>query len=292
MFGNCRLALGTVQFGLDYGVANAVGMVSDKDANNILKLSNEHGIDTLDTAIGYGCSEERLGALGVSNWKVVTKILALPDNKENLISWIQGEVAKSINRLRCSNLYGLLLHKASDLLGEYGPTIYSTLMALKDRGLIKKIGVSIYDFDELNKILELFEIDLVQVPFSIVDRRLVTTGLLDLMKSNGIEVHVRSVFLQGLLLMDVKDHNPYFSRWGNLWEKLDEWRSSNNLTALSSCLCYPLSIEGIDKVIVGVDSADHFSEILSASEVIVPEIPNDIYSEDPDLINPSLWKTI
>jgi len=290
MSGDCRLALGTVQFGLDYGVANTGGMLSDKDANNILKLANEHGIDTLDTAIGYGCSEERLGALGISKLKVVTKIPALPDDKENLISWVQGEVAESINRLRCSNLYGLLLHKSSDLLGEYGPTIYSTLMFLKDRGLIKKIGVSIYDFDELNKILELFEIDLVQVPFSIVDRRLLTTGLLDVMKSKGIEVHVRSVFLQGLLLMDVRDHDPYFSRWANLWEKLDEWRSSNNLTALSSCLCYPLSIEGIDKVIVGVDSAEHFAEILSASEVLAPKISCDISSEDPDLINPSRWK--
>tara|TARA_B100001057_G_scaffold496891_1_gene599575 strand:+ start:1788 stop:2654 length:867 start_codon:yes stop_codon:yes gene_type:complete len=286
-----KLALGTVQFGLDYGVANTAGMISDKDANNILKLANEQGVDTLDTAIGYGCSEERLGSLGVDGLKVVSKLPIFPDNKANVDFWIKTEVIASINRLRCSNLYGLLLHRASDLLGDYGSTIYSTLVKLKEQGFIKKIGVSIYDFDELNEILERYEVDLVQAPFSIVDRRLITKGLLDVMKSNGIEVHVRSVFLQGLLLMDVQDHDPYFSRWSNLWEKIDKWRSSNDLTALSSCLCYPLSIQGIDKVIVGVDSADHFSEILSASEALAPEISSDICSEDPDLINPSLWKT-
>jgi len=285
-----KLALGTVQFGVAYGVANTAGRVTKAEAGKIVATAARCGFDILDTAIGYGCSEERLGSIGVDGWKVVTKLPVFPQNQPDLAIWAESEVLASIARLKTSSLYGLLLHRAGDLLGEFGHEIYASLSELKEKGLVHKIGVSIYDFDELERILDRYEIDLVQAPFSIVDRRLLSSGMLEKMKSQGIEVHVRSVFLQGLLLMSSKERPSYFNRWENLWTILEAWRSLNGLTPLSACIKYPLSIEGIDRVIVGVDSFAHFKEILSEAGGGGAPVPSEISSEDPDLVNPSRWK--
>lgn len=285
-----RLVLGTVQFGLPYGIANPHGQVSIGEAKAILKHAEASGLDMLDTAIAYGDSERRLGEIGIGQWQVVSKLPAVPDGNLDVAAWVSASVASSLQRLGIVQLYGLLLHSPAQLLGEQGGVLYAALSQLKSCGLVKKIGVSIYAPDELTPLCERFSFDMVQVPFSVIDRRLHDSGWLSRLARQGVEVHARSVFLQGLLLMHPAARPAKFMRWQSLWEHWQRWLSDAALTPLQACLRYALSQQEIDRVVVGVDSLRQLEEILRAVHGDLPEVPADLTCGDPDLINPSRWQ--
>src|SRR5713226_3988847 len=161
-----RLALGTAQFGLPYGVANQVGQVVSRDeAEAMLNFAWAAGLDTLDTAIAYGESEQRLGEIGVNQWKVVSKLPAPPEGCADVAGWVQKSVEGSLERLKIGRLRGLLLHHPEQLQGRQGDELYRALGAVKDQGLVEKIGASLYRPDELVALWNRFELDLVQIPF-------------------------------------------------------------------------------------------------------------------------------
>ncbi len=208
-----RLALGTVQFGLPYGIANQTGQISRDEAAAILNHAWAMGLDTLDTAIAYGGSEARLGEIGVKQWRVISKLPAVPESVTDVAAWVENSVNGSLERLNIPMLRGLLLHCSRQLLGVRGDTLYRALAAIKDEGKVEKIGVSIYGPEELDALWPHYQFDLVQAPFNVIDRRLATSGWLKRLHQAGIEVHVRSVFLQGLLLMDTANRPVSFNRW-------------------------------------------------------------------------------
>jgi aryl-alcohol dehydrogenase-like predicted oxidoreductase len=152
-----------------------------------------------------------------------------------------------------------------------------------------KIGVSVYDRSQLQSILDNFDIDLVQLPFNILDRRMIDSGMLATLQSKGIEVHVRSIFLQGLLLMSEKNRPDKFKRWSVLWRIWHEWLNDNKITALEATTRYAVSIPEISKVLVGVDTVDQLKEIVVASSGVLPDIPPEMLTNDVDLLNPSNW---
>ena len=285
-----KLALGTVQFGLDYGVANNIGKVTFRGAEKILGLAKANGINTLDTAISYGESEANLGKLNVEDFDVVTKLPPLPNDQRNIFEWVIEQVNNSLKRLKLKRIYGLLLHRSQDLLSVDGPIIIKAIKYLKARGTIQKIGISIYRPEELELIKNKIKLDLVQAPLNVIDRRFQMSGWLDLCKNDGVEIHIRSVFLQGLLLMDKEKRPRKFDRWGNI---LDRWMyelHKSNLSPLVASLSYVRSVKQIDRVIVGVDNELHLLEIISAFKST--EIPFDnsfMISNDVDLIEPSRW---
>jgi aryl-alcohol dehydrogenase-like predicted oxidoreductase len=284
-----RLALGTVQFGLAYGVANQSGQISHEEGARILAASRAAGIDTLDTAIGYGESERVLGELGAAGWRVVSKLPAAPA-EDDVDEWVERSVAESLRRLRVDRLAGLLLHRPDQLNGPGGPRLFAALQRLKARGVVEKIGVSIYDPNELAAWWPRLEIDLVQAPFNVIDRRLVTSGWLEKLKDGGVEVHTRSAFLQGLLLMQ-RDRRPaWFDRWEPLLNRWDAWLVSSKRTALQASLGFALNTPGIDRVVVGVDSARQLKEILEVQNTNSAGVPDEIQSDDPDLVNPARWR--
>lgn len=286
-----KLALGTVQFGLDYGIANEVGKIKCAEAGRILSEAKKNGIDILDTAIDYGTSEDVLGKIGVDGFRVVTKLPSLPENQNNVASWATEQVCASLARLGKKNLYGLLLHQPKDLLGSKGNLLIQELKDLKNDGLVQNIGVSIYNPDELDLICKKIQIDLVQAPVNVVDRRLESSGWLDRLKDSGVKIHTRSSFLQGLLLMEQNKIPQKFSRWSKLWK---EWHARLRVLGVSplvASLAYPLSLEQVDQVIVGVDSAAQFLEILQEIENANEELDTSFMnSEELDLINPSNWR--
>lgn len=288
----CRLALGTVQFGLPYGVANESGQVSHMEAAAILEHAWAAGIDTLDTAIAYGQSEQRLGEISVDNWNVVTKLPTMPDACTTVPDWVLESVRSSLNRLHINRLHGLLLHRSQQLLGPQGEELYAALLELKELGYVEKIGVSIYDPEELDNLYPHFKLDLVQAPFNVLDRRLEASGWLARLYRAGTEVHVRSIFLQGLLLMGAAQRPKKFDRWMPLWNDWDSWLEEQEVTPLQACLGFVLSQQEIWHVVVGIDNKKQLQEILAAAEVEVPLPPNLLQSDDPDLINPSRWDTL
>jgi len=236
-----RLALGTVQFGLPYGIANQAGQVTRQVAKTILQLATEKGIDTLDTAIAYGESEACLGEFGAQRFKLVTKLPAVPDSCDDISGWINYQVSASLCRLNVGSVYGLLLHQSEQLLGLDGKVIFQALQNLKETGLAQKIGVSIYSPSELDVLAPRYRFDLVQAPFNLIDRRISTSGWLQRLKKDGTEIHTRSAFLQGLLLMPRSAIPSKFAPWTELWDKWHNWLACHSITAVQACLAYGTS---------------------------------------------------
>lgn len=289
---NNRFALGTVQFGIPYGIANKTGQVSQDETRAILEIAWKKGIDTLDTAIAYGESEQRLGEIGIEKWQVISKLPAIPIDDIDVAQWVHESVAGSLVRLGVTKLRGLLLHDSRQLLGSQGSELYQSLMALKDQNKVEKVGVSIYSPDELDTLCPEYEFDIVQAPFNILDRRLHSTGWMEKLHQARTEIHVRSVFLQGLLLMDADKRPEKFHRWNSIWQRWDCWLDESRLSPLQACLGFVLSYPEIERVVVGVDSVAHMQEILRNTKENSVDWPENFISNDLDLITPSRWSLI
>jgi aryl-alcohol dehydrogenase-like predicted oxidoreductase len=283
------IVLGTVQFGLPYGVANRSGAPDDEQAATILRIARRGGIRMLDTAVAYGDSEARLGEIGVAGLQVMSKLPPLPDDCADVAGWAREQVAGSLQRLRVDRLHGLSLHRPGQLLEARGGELYRALCSLREQGLVEKIGVSIYQPDELERLFAEYRFDMVQSPFNIFDRRLLTSGWIDRLAALDCELHVRSIFLQGLLLMPAGERPSYFNRWRDLLEDWDRWLRKSGVSALQACLGFALAQPGIAKVVVGVDGPAQLEEILLAAEAPALPMPAELSSTDPDLLNPARW---
>lgn len=287
-----KLALGTVQFGLNYGVANAAGRVIIEMADAILRQAQQSGLDTLDTAIAYGDSELVLGKLGVQGWNVVTKLPAVPEGCPDVAHWVRSQLHESLKRLGLQHIHGLLLHRPGQLLECGGGDLYAALQTLKTEGLVAKVGVSVYGPEELDNLWSKYKLDLVQAPLNIVDRRLVDSGWASRLKDSGVELHTRSAFLQGLLLMPADKRPDRFKRWSDLWQVWDRWLLATGMTPLQACLGYVTSLDEIDRVVVGVDSVTQLNEILAAANGVLDRLPALMPLQDDRLINPACWNQL
>jgi aryl-alcohol dehydrogenase-like predicted oxidoreductase len=287
-----RLALGTVQFGLSYGVANQQGQTSLDVARQMVRFAANIGVNTLDTAIGYGESEQVLGKIDVSDFNVVTKLLPLPKSVRDVDSWAFCEAEASLKRLKLDRLHGLLLHRSSDLHDARGTALYAAMQKLKLKGYVKKIGISIYSPAELDACFGKFELDLIQAPFNLVDHRLFTSGWLQRLKANSCEVHVRSAFLQGLLLMSRSAIPDKFSQWSSIWNNWHQWLRQHDADAVRACLAYPLSFPQIDRIIVGANDLEQLRQIaIAVGHTIDYQFPNLACNEE-NLINPARWSDL
>jgi aryl-alcohol dehydrogenase-like predicted oxidoreductase len=286
-----KLALGTAQFGLNYGISNKSGLVKKNQAKLILSQATKSNINLLDTAIAYGESEGILGEIGVRDFDVITKLPELPVGNVNVKKWAIDNVYLSINKLQVSSLYGILLHKSTDILGEKGKLLNEVLFELKSRGVVRKIGASIYDPYELNDMESAkIKMDIIQAPFNVFDRRLELSGWLERLGALETEVHVRSVFLQGLLLLPPGERHKYFSKWEAHFKIWDDWLKDNDIGALEACLKFVKSYSNIDISIVGVTDESQLLEIISKYEDNDNKItPKSLISNDKLLINPTNW---
>lgn len=287
---SAKLGLGTAQFGQQYGIANRQGVVPIGEVAAILGEAWSAGIQLLDTAISYGESEYRLGQIGVRQWQVVTKIGQVPENCADLGGWVRRSVEHSLSRLQIPELYGLLLHRPADLLGPSGDLLYRALVDCRLAGLVKKIGVSIYEPAEWQNLSDRYRFDLVQSPLNLLDRRMIHSGQGQALAASGVEWHTRSVFLQGLLLMKRRPRNFY--RWNELWARWEKWENDHGTNALTACLAYVLARPEVAHIIVGVDSTEQIKDIIAAALTDGATWPADLWSEDPELLNPSLWSKL
>lgn len=284
-----KLALGTVQFGLDYGITNQSGQVSLSKATQIIELARKNHIKVIDTATTYGESEAILGRIGVKDFSLVTKLPPLPKSLKDVSTWVENQLTDSLNRLGVESAYCLLIHRSSDLMGSYGRDLFRALEDLKSTRLVSKIGVSIYSPYELDCIFQMGKFDLVQAPFNLIDRRLLTSGWLSRLKNSQVEIHTRSAFLQGLLLTPVERIPAKFSSWSRIWQAWDSWQLRSGFSSLTASLAFPYSFAEVDHVVVGVESSDHLIQIFGALENVSPRDWPDIGCEDERLINPSRW---
>lgn len=285
-----KLALGTVQFGLDYGISNKEGKTSQVEAQRILDLAKTSNLDTLDTAAAYGDSEQVLGRIGVAGWNVVSKVPPLPKDEVSGKQWVLDHVRQSLERLQIDRLGGLLLHRAADLLRAEGQDIAAGLQEAKTEGLVSKVGYSIYSPQSLAELVEVMPPDLVQAPFNVLEQRLATSGWLARLAEAGVEVHIRSVFMQGLLLMGREERLTAFDKWNELWQRWDAAIGGCSEQALALCLGFAKAHPGISRIVVGVESRAHLEQLLEIWERAAPFDAAELACDDPQLVEPSNWK--
>jgi len=287
-----KIALGTVQFGVNYGVSSTTGQVQPTEVAKILSYASSQNITLLDTAPSYGNSEQVLGNVGINDFNIVTKTRHFDQAviNDNSAAFLVNDLNESLKSLKQRSVYGVLVHNADDLLKPGANKIISQLKDFKEQGIISKIGVSIYTSGQLQSVMDNMNIDLVQLPVNILDRRLFDTGMFKKLSLQGVEVHARSIFLQGLLLMSKDSRPKYFSRWDSLWKLWHEWLFDNKLTALEATVRHAISVPEISKVLVGVDSKEQLQGIVQAANGSIPTIPEILLTDDTALLNPVSWK--
>ncbi len=286
-----KLALGTAQFGMQYGIVNKNTPIEWNEADSILGLAKEFSIDTIDTASIYGNSEKILGKANLNSFKVNTKLKAIPNFRIDIFSWVEKEIQCSLNNLNIDRIDTLFIHNPIDLQGSNGFKLFEAVNLAKEKGLLKKIGISIYSPEELSFLFDNFYFDVVQAPFNLVDRRILQSGWLKKLSAMNVIVHTRSAFLQGLLLTPFSELDKKFKKVV-VFSAWRDWLQKNNLNPLDVALAYPLSINEIDRVIVGVDSLLQFKEILDATTFISDYTFPKIESSDIKLLHPGNWQSL
>ena len=289
-----KIALGSVQFGIPYGVSNNEGKTSKKQALSILNFAQKKGIRTIDTAPSYGDSERVLGKLFEGEeWDITTK--TLPFNSKSIneeqIEQLRSVFRESLVSLHKKSIYGLLVHSCNDLLKPGGEKIFREMERLREIGMVKKIGVSAYSSKQIAAILGKFNIDIIQLPINIFDQHLFVDGWLEKLKNKNVEIHARSTFLQGLLLMPRTTIPTYFLPIKEKIELFSKSAQELSLSKLELALGYVMGINEIDKIVVGVNTIEQLREIIEATQVKVnPMEFTDVSIDNPIYTNPSLWK--
>ncbi|MDB2389778.1 aldo/keto reductase [Alphaproteobacteria bacterium] len=284
-----KLALGTVQFGIDYGVANTKGKLDGGSVASLLAYAKAEGIDLLDTAAAYGTSESVLGNIGVSEWKCITKIAAMPSNVLNVEEWVAGQINLSLKNLKVPSVHGLLLHNPCDLLGKFGAEYLSTLLDIKKSGLFQNLGFSIYSPHQLEQLTKIYWPDIVQTPFNVFDQRIKESGWLEKLSIGGTKVHARSAFLQGLLLMDRDVRPSFFKKWSEQLSLWDAILKKHKIRPTDAALSYVMSQEHFEKVIVGVNSIQELYQLIQSEFRVIEELAG-LSSSEIDLIEPFRWR--
>jgi hypothetical protein len=282
-----RIVLGGAQLGLPYGILNGGETLSREAVARILDTAVSHGIDSIDTAIAYGQSETVIGETAQNRFKIISKLPPIPSDMANVSQWVRTQVDASLSRLNCSSLEALLLHHPQDLIGPHGSELYAAINSLLSEKIIERFGVSIYAPNELDGIIGKFNIDVVQAPLNVFDRRII--GVTDQLSALNIEVHVRSVFLQGVLIANPKDRPQRFQPWSEHFARFDEWVHSTGMSAMACCLGFALQQPGVTKLVIGTTSKESLTEIMTSIPNIHLEVPADLQSSSEQLIDPRVW---
>ena len=290
-----KIALGTVQFGIPYGISNQLGKTSKSKIEEILQYAHKNGINTLDTAALYGNSEELIGCFAHDDgkWDIVTKIPPIGNKAigDKQIDILLKSFELSLDKLKRKSVYGLLLHSCDDLFLAGGYRLLEAMQRLKDEGFVKKIGVSLYNYGQIDCILGNYSIDLVQLPVNILDQRLLDSGHLKTLKKYNVEIHARSVFLQGLLLMQISDIPSWFNPIKDTLKLFHKEAKKRRISTLQLALSFVQSIDEIDKVVVGVNTLEQLHQIIEVMplKVNIRDF-SSLSISDKNFLNPSNWR--
>ena len=284
------LGLGTVQFGTEYGISNAQGMLTAKQGGDILAEARAQSVAVLDTAALYGSSEESLGCHDLDAFKIVTKTPRFTSAviRTSQVKELKDVFLRSLNRLNQPSVYALLSHDADNLLAPGGEMLWQAMEDIKLQGRAEKIGVSIYDGSQVDSLMARYSLDIVQVPLNILDQRLIQGGQLERLCRAGVEVHARSIFLQGLLLMD--EYPTYFDP---IKENLECWKrkvAEQGLSTIEAALAFVRDQAAVDVVLVGVTDVAQFTACLSAFHGTAHFDGCDLACSLPQFVDPSRWK--
>lgn len=287
-----KICIGSANFGMEYGLDKKSPLLK-KDIKEIFEFLKKENTIYIDTAANYKNSEIIIGKYSTKKFKIITKIKKIPKGVNDLEKWLKNEIYTSCKKLRVNKIYGLLVHDTQDLKNKKkAKKIYKTFDILKKSKIIEKIGLSIYNPNELDLYLKNYNFEIVQAPLNIFDRRIINSGWLKKINEKGIEFFARSIFLQGLLIKDINKIDKFFSPYKKKFEKFEIWTQKLNISKVEACIRFVNSYREVDKVIVGINNRMHFFEnykFLKKDKLIVP---NSLEIKSGKILNPKLWKKV
>lgn len=294
-----ELCLGTVQFGMKYGINNKIGQPPEKECFEMLDMAINNGITVIDTARAYGTAEVVLGHY-IESRKCKDKIKLISKLRPNIIesgekdkyNVIYRECKASLERLHVNQLDGYLLHTPEYI---YDDDIVDILQRLKKEGLVNNIGVSIYDMKEGFEAIEK-GVDYIQLPYSVLDQRGVTTGFMDRAKVAGIKIFVRSVFLQGLFMMDTERIPEGLYKARPYLTKFEELLGLYGIGKVGSLINFVKNNKNIDYVVIGVEDKNQllediksFTDDIDLNLEFIKKVKTLFRNVEDNIILPSLW---
>mgnify|MGYP001334834031 CR=1 FL=1 len=282
-----NLVLGTAQFDEKYGINRIKKKLSFKSKKKIISFLKKNKINTIDTASNYKNAEYDLGKIGIKKFNIITKIPKLKKKfeiKEQLFSYIFN----SLTKLRIKKIHALLIHDIRDLDKKNKFEYLNFLKYLKKKKIVKKIGISIYNFKDLNKIIKFWTPDIVQLPYNIFDRRIENKPFLNMVKKYRIEIHARSIYLQGLLVQ--KSKNKKFKKWEKLFNEWFLWCKQNHIKPFEAAYLFVKKNSNIKKIIIGVDDIAQLNKITKIKRKI-DKFPK-FNCKDRKLLNPYNWNNL
>ena len=257
-----KIIIGSANVNKRYGLIN--NKININEFKKLLNFAVIKGIKTVDTSPQYSNSEKVIGSVK-KNFKIITKITRIPSKIKNIEieKWITNQFLQSSKNLRLNKVYGLLLQNAEILLSKNSKFVFRALLNLKKKNKLQKIGISVYNFKTLEKIINKYHIDFVQVPYNIFDRRIENVRLIKKIKKKGIEIHVRSIFLQGLLTKrNIRIPKKLLSLKKGL-ESWKKWLELNKLTTINACLNFVLRNKNVDKIVIGFNDLESFKQVIN-----------------------------
>lgn len=253
--------MGTVQLGIPYGIANQKGQPDSGSAFSILDAAHACGITMLDTSRAYGTSEEVIGAFSEKTGKAFDIVSKFPNRPNVSADGVAGALGQSLKRLRAKSLYGYLIHDFKTYREH--PEVWDSLVGLKNNGMVKKVGFSVYYPQEIELLLDRNICpDIIQLPYSVLDTRF--EQIMPELRRRSIEIHARSVFLQGaVFLPDDKLTGALQGAVGSI-SRLRDLSMSAGFSVLDLCLMFVVANESVDRIVIGVDSEVHLRQNVKA----------------------------
>lgn len=295
-----KLCLGTVQFGLDYGINNRTGRPEKETVFNILDAAVDGGIRCFDTSAAYGDSELILGEyissrMMKNNIKIISKLKSYKENAGLLspADFVEKEIKASLKSLNMDFIEGYLLHEPMDF---YNKEILLALNECKKKGLVRNTGISVYEAQHALEAVKSGYIDYIQVPYNLLDRRLVDADFFNTAKQFGVTVFARSVLLQGLLLMDENDIPRHLEGVKKHLKVLDRIAGKYNLSRFEAAVLFSYETDGVDFVVFGVDNQKQLTEYLALfnkridTGELIEDLNRGFSDVDEYIISPNLWK--
>ena len=294
-----RISLGTVQFGRNYGISNKLGKPNSETINEILDFSIKNGINTFDTAAGYGDSESILGKFFELKNNVIpcittkiSRINPIEKNLEQIFKEMKESLETSKKRLRTENIENYLLHNPDDMNNE---DIIKCLIRLKKENNVKNIGVSTYTKEQVKKFLEIPELDVIEIPFNIFDTKLSKNKLLEEISNERKTIFARSVFLQGLFFLKPNELSPQLNLAREYLQELHNISDEFKISITRLALTFVRDFEEINSLVIGVNNVNQIRMNLELmnSEKLDDKLKERIFEKFSDIpekiINPSKW---
>ena len=282
-----KIAIGTANFNTPYGISNRK-VVNNHDISKIFKIIKKNKINYLDTAFEYGFIENLQNQKKI---KIITKIRLPKKNRKNFIKNLDRTIKEELIRIKRISFEAILLHNVQDIKSSQIDYFLEKIRSLKNKKIIKKIGVSIYSPKDLDIVFSKFKPDIVQAPINVFDNRLVDSRWFDILKKKKIAIQARSIFLQGLLIRKISlikklnIDNEIYKRI----KIFDTWCKNNKISRIEACLNFVKNIEGINIFTIGINNSEELKQILNILHKKKEVEVRDFSTKNLKIIDPRKW---